>query len=149
MGNALIPELAVTDWRRSLVFYRDLIGFSVRYAREAEGFVFLELGTAELMLDQIGLGRDFGADERLRPRLGAGLNLQLSVSDVDAVHRRVLAADLPLVLDIEERWYRRNDEEVGQRQFVVADPDGYLIRPMQRIGIRRSRPASTREPTIP
>ncbi|KAB0680889.1 bleomycin resistance protein [Aureimonas leprariae] len=136
MANALIPELAVTDWRRSLAFYRDVIGFTVRYLREDEGFAFLELGPAELMIDQIGLGRDFDADGRLRPPLGAGLNLQLAVPDVDAVYRRVVAAGATLVLEIEERWYRWSDEEVGQRQFAVADPDGYVIRPMQALGAR-------------
>ena len=28
----------------------------------------------------------------------------------------------------EESWYRRGSEENGNRQFVVADPDGYLLR---------------------
>lgn len=136
MANALVPELAVFDSRRSLAFYRDVIGFAVRYAREEEGFFFLELGQAELMIDQIGLGRDFEMERRLRPPLGAGLNLQLLVPDIDAVQRRVLAAGLLFVLKPEERWYRRGDEEVGQRQFVVADPDGYFIRPMQPLGVR-------------
>ncbi len=137
--SALVPELAVFDWRGSLAFYCDLIGFSIRYAREDEGFAYLELGSAKLMIDQVDLGRDFHESERLRRPLGAGLNLQLSVPDVAAVHARVLAAGLPLVLPLEERWYRRAADEVGQQQFVVADPDGYLVRPIQVVGTRPSR----------
>ncbi|CCF18235.1 conserved protein of unknown function [Pseudorhizobium banfieldiae] len=32
-ANALVPELAVSDWRTSRAFYSDVIGFSVRYER--------------------------------------------------------------------------------------------------------------------
>ena len=54
-SNALIPELAVQSLGESLAFYRDLLGFAVAYARPEEGFAFLQLGDAQLMLDQIGL----------------------------------------------------------------------------------------------
>ena len=55
--NALVPELAVFDWSVSRDFYVELIGFDVLYERAEEGFSFLTLGTAQLMIDQIGLGR--------------------------------------------------------------------------------------------
>ncbi|WP_245528351.1 hypothetical protein [Deinococcus maricopensis] len=38
---------------------------------------------------------------------------------------------------MEDRWYRRADEEVGSRQFVVLDPDGYVLRLVQGLGVRR------------
>ena len=53
--NALVPELSVRDCAASLRFYRDILGFAVRYQRPEEGFAYLALGEAELMLDQIGL----------------------------------------------------------------------------------------------
>ena len=36
----------------------------------------------------------------------------------------------------EERWYRRGAEEVGLRQCIAQDPDGYLARLQQPIGTR-------------
>jgi len=33
-----------------------------------------------------------------------------------------------------ERWYRRDNTAVGQRQFLVMDPDGYLLRFAQSLG---------------
>ena len=57
--NTLIPELAISNCKASLVFYRDILGFSVAYERIDEGFAFLELGNAQLMLDEIGQGRTF------------------------------------------------------------------------------------------
>jgi len=37
-----------------------------------------------------------------------------------------------IVLALEERWYQVGANEAGNRQFVVADPDGYPIRPFTR-----------------
>jgi hypothetical protein len=39
-------------------------------------------------------------------------------------------------LPLEDKWYRSNDFEIGQRQFIVMDPDGYLLRFAQRLGQR-------------
>jgi hypothetical protein len=55
---------------------------------------------------------------------------------VDAVHGRVLAYGSPIFLPMEERWYRRDAQEVGNRQFVVMDPDGYLLRIIGDLGTR-------------
>jgi hypothetical protein len=37
---------------------------------------------------------------------------------------------------MEEKWYRMNDSKVGNRQFIVLDPDGYLLRFVQDLGER-------------
>ena len=140
MSGALTPELAVTDWRKSRAFYCDLIGFSVRYERPEEGFCFLELGAAELMIDQIGLTRTFMvAGAALDYPLGRGVNLQILVPSVTDVLTRLTEAGIPLFLPPEEKWYRRGDMEVGNRQFAVADPDGYLLRPFEDLGSRPAR----------
>ena len=51
-------------------------------------------------------------------------------------------------MPIEERWYRvdvaesggrwqvKGPTEAGNRQFVLADPDGYLWRPFRDLGMR-------------
>ncbi|WP_180897998.1 bleomycin resistance protein [Martelella soudanensis] len=129
--NALIPELGVRDLAASLDFYVGLIGFSVAYDRPEEGFAFLELGAAQLMLDTIGMGRSFG--EAASTPLGGGINFQLEVDDLDGIVSRLAAADWPVVLGPEERRYRTPDGERGQRQLWVRDPDGYLLRPFQPI----------------
>ena len=36
----------------------------------------------------------------------------------------------------EERWYRQGEAERGDRQFVVEDPDGYLLRFFSDLGER-------------
>lgn len=136
-GNALVPELAVFDWRISRAFYVDVIGFEVIYERPEEGFSFLALGNAQLMIDQIGLGRTFEIDAApLEKPLGRGMNLQIRVAAIQPILRRIASLGLPLYLPPEEKWYRRDLIELGQRQFVVADPDGYLLRLFEELGTR-------------
>ncbi|PYB77189.1 MULTISPECIES: bleomycin resistance protein [Rhizobium] len=137
MGNALVPELAVSDWQMSRAFYLDLIGFEVAYERPEEGFSFLVLGQAQLMIDQIGIGRTFEIENAPIERpFGRGLNLQILVPSVEDILTRLTAAGVGLSLALEEKWYRRDDHEVGNRQFVVADPDGYLLRLFEDLGRR-------------
>ncbi|MFO1142770.1 MAG: VOC family protein [Amaricoccus sp.] len=133
-----MPELAVRDCAASLRFYVGVLGFTLRYQRSDEGFAYLALGEAELMLDQIGQGRDFATGLAAGP-LGRGLNLQIRVSALGQFLAALQSRDILPVVGPEERWYRRGAEEVGQRQLVVADPDGYLLRLQQPIGTRPAR----------
>ena len=137
MAGALVPELAVRDCRRSLAFYCDVLGFELRYRREEEGFAYLALGEAELMIDQIGLGRTF--DDGHAPDrypFGRGINLQIRVPAVAPLLEALAHVGVPLFLEPEDRWYRRDAVELGNRQFVVADPDGYLLRFFEDLGER-------------
>ena len=132
----LIPELEVDDLGRSLAFYTDVIGATVLYARPEERFAFLDLEGANLMIEEAaGPGRRFHGAPLEHP-YGRGVNFQIQVANVDAIHVRVLAAAARVVLPMEERWYRRTDHETGNRQFVVADPDGYLLRLFTDLGQR-------------
>jgi catechol 2,3-dioxygenase-like lactoylglutathione lyase family enzyme len=135
--GALVPELSVRDCAASLRFYRDVLGFALRYQRPEEGFAYLALGEAELMLDQIGLGRDFDPGLAAEgPPFGRGLNLQIRVASLAPLLAGLRRHGVTLLLGPEERWYRRDDVEAGQRQLVVADPDGYLLRFCEDIGTR-------------
>ena len=61
----------------------------------------------------------------------AGLPSCCAVSVTGSVRRSRWPAKtgrIPLFLDLEEKWYRTGDGETGVLQFVVADPDGYLLR---------------------
>lgn len=132
---ALIPELYVTNLARSKSFWCDLIGFEVVYSRPEENFVQLQLGQAFVMLDQLHPDHSWLTGAMEYP-LGRGINLEIEVPDVTAVAERLQAADWPIFRPLEERWYRADDRELGVRQLLVQDPDGYLLRPQQDIGDR-------------
>jgi catechol 2,3-dioxygenase-like lactoylglutathione lyase family enzyme len=131
----LVPELACSDIERSLAFYTKVLGFAVVYARPEECFAYLDRGGAQLMLDQMDVGRTWSAAELEHP-YGRGVNLQIEVPDVDGLYEVVQAAAAVIFLAIEDKWYRRDDVLVGNRQFIVQDPDGYLLRFFGDLGER-------------
>ncbi|UXN74446.1 VOC family protein [Devosia sp. A8/3-2] len=133
MTPALVPELSVSALPASLHFYCDLLGFSVRYGRPEEGFAYLELGVAELMLDQLGIGRDWITGPLESP-LGRGVNFQIEVVGLDPILARLQAAGIALFQPVETKAYRVGDAMVRQRQFCVQDPDGYLLRLCEQAG---------------
>ena len=131
----LVPELAVTDIRASLRFWVELLGFQIDYERPEERFAYVVLGSAHVMLDQIGQTRTWETGPLERP-LGRGINFEITVPDVQPILDRLNGANWPLFVEPEEKWYRVNDQETGVRQFLVQDPDGYLVRFSQSLGLR-------------
>ena len=138
---AVVPELDVFDLERSLAFYVGVLEFGVRFARPEEKFAYLVRGPVHLMLEEAGgPGRRFTTAPLERP-YGRGMNLQIEVADVDRLYARAQAGNAAVPVPLEERWYRQDATEAGNRQFVVADPDGYLLRFFSSLGRRPARSA--------
>ncbi|BDG71466.1 bleomycin resistance protein [Roseomonas fluvialis] len=128
----LVPELLVTDLDASLRFWRDICGFAVLYDRPEDGFACIERDGARLMLDRLGTTRDWVAAPLERP-FGRGMNLEIAVDAVDPLLSACAAAGWPLFLAAEEKSYRIGAAAARVRQFIVQDPDGYLVRFSQRL----------------
>ncbi len=138
----------MTDLDRSLAFYVEGCGFRLRYARPEDGFAYLEHGTAQIMLEELSDEASWVTGS-LAPPLGRGVNFQIEVADVLAIHDRLVARGTPLFRPPETEWYRVGEVAHGQTQFLVQDPDGYLLRFIQHLG---ERPADAdlpaRDPVI-
>ena len=135
---ALVPELLVSDLDRSLAFWCGLCEFTVHYDRPDERFAYLVQGSAHVMLEQAGVGRNWLTGPLDAP-LGRGVNLQISVQDAAELAQRLTAAGVALFMQPETKWYAVGDEEAGVHQFLAQDPDGYLIRFQSSIGRRPIR----------
>jgi catechol 2,3-dioxygenase-like lactoylglutathione lyase family enzyme len=129
----LVPELDVTDIAASLRFWCDLLGFIVAYDRPAANFAYLEREGAQIMLCEINGEWLTGTLDR---PLGRGINFQIEARDIAPIIERLTAAQWPLFRAVKESWYRVGLEETGNREFLVQDPDGYLVRFAQHIGRR-------------
>lgn len=89
------------------------------------------------MIDQIGEGRTFdGGHLPVSYPFGKGLNVQIRVASIVPLVDSLARINYPLFLPVEDKWYRMGVKEGGNRQFVVADPDGYLLRFFQELGTR-------------
>ena len=87
--------------------------------------MFVSLDDCQLMLEQINGKWDVG--ELIYP-FGRGINLEMTVSDVEALYQRVLAGNVPVFRELTVHEYRENDALIIQKEFLIQDPDGYLLR---------------------
>ncbi|MBA4096453.1 MAG: hypothetical protein C0484_06720 [Rhodospirillum sp.] len=136
----LVPELLVSNHAASHHFYVGVIGFGVRYERPEEKFSYLDLGGAALMIEQ---ETDFWVTAPREKPYGRGINLQIEVDAIDPILSRIEQAGIALFRPVEEAWYRCNETYSGNRQFLVQDPDGYLLRIFEDLG-EQAAPSSGR-----
>lgn len=123
--NKLIPELSVTDINKTREFYVDVLGFKICYERPEDKFIFVEKDGNQIMLEQINDNWNVG---KMEYPFGRGINFEMTISDVDAVYERIEKAGMKLFRKMEVKDYECGNETVHQKQFLVQDPDGYLLR---------------------
>ena len=136
--RCLVPELVVSDFASSLNFYTSVLGFAINYRRTEPGFAYLEFESSQIMIEEVQ--PDSWVLDELRRPFGRGMNLMIECRDVAALRAQVAAHGVAVYRDVDDAWYEAGDLEIGVRQFIVADPDGYLLRFAQPLG-RRVRAA--------
>lgn len=135
--NQLLPEFDVFDLNESLHFYIDLIGFYKVYERIEEKFAFLQLGSVQIMLQQINFENIKWNTGKLEYPLGIGINFQIDVDNIDEIYGRLKTEDYKIFIDMEEHWYRKDDILMGCKEFLVQDPNGFVLRFSQDIGEKK------------
>lgn len=134
--NPLVPELIVSDLPRSLAFYCGVLGFKIEYDRPEEHFAFLSFGGSQLMLEQDWQSESPWRVGPLEPPYGRGINLSIECADALSLVASLGVAGHSVRKPIEECWYRQGGMLVGQRNFLVQDPDGYLLRFAEDLGVK-------------
>ena len=135
--SGVVPELLVSNLEASLSFWVGMLGFKVRYDRTEERFTYLRRNDCNVMLEELdGPGRKWITAPVENP-FGRGINFQIEADDWTNQLGNLREQAWPLYLEPEDKWYRAGDEEIGQWQFLVQDPDGYLLRLCQPIGWRK------------
>lgn len=129
--NRMVPELTVMDFPVSLHFYIDVLGFSIMIRRTEPNFAYISLGEAQLMLEQYNPG-GWNTAEFVRP-LGRGVNFQIEVENIEHVLARVNANGFKLYRELCDNHYSIGQTTACQREFLIQDPDGYLLRFSQYI----------------
>lgn len=122
--NSLIPELSVTDIVISTKFYV-LLGFNVKYERKENKFVFLEYENNQIMIEEVNNNWSVGS---LSYPFGNGINLSMEVSDIDALYQKVKKLNIPIFRELKISEYKVDDEVYQDKEFLIQDPDGYLLR---------------------
>ena len=130
--NKLIPELTVSNLKASLMFYKTC-GFNVDYDRPENKFAFLSLGKIQFMIQEDSKEDKWNVGALKYP-YGNGINFQLEVPNVQEVYDLLKEHDYKIAFEMEENWYRSGEKLLGNKEFLVQDPDGYLLRFSEDLG---------------
>lgn len=122
--NKLIPELSVTNIDKSKEFYLKL-GFKVMYERKEDKFVFLELEGNQLMIEEINDNWNTG---KLEYPFGRGINISMTINDIDKYYQELVNKKIIFFKDIMTNEYDVNGKTYLDKEFLIQDPDGYLLR---------------------
>ncbi|GGK31591.1 aldoketomutase [Deinococcus malanensis] len=131
--NALVPEFDVFDLQQSLDFWCDGLGFGLAYQRPEQGFAYLERDGAQVMLTVITGEWQTGP---LEYPLGRGINFEIGVAQINPLLEGLERISWPLFVSPREKWRVTGDRESGNREFLVQDPNGYLLRFSESLGTR-------------
>ena len=128
--NSLIPELSVTNIDKSKVFYLQL-GFKIMYERVEDKFAFLQLENNQLMIQEENDTWNVGTMEY---PFGRGINLSMSIKNVEDMYNRLKKKKIIMFKDLEIHSYRVSDIIYEDKEFLIQDPDGYLLRFSEDLG---------------
>ncbi len=123
--NNLIPELSVFDILQTKKFYKEL-GFKIEYERQKEKFIFMSFQDSQFMFEQI---HDDGWNTgELSYPLGRGINFSIAVEDVEELYKLVKTLNFEIYKELTRNKYQVNGTEETQIEFLIQDPNGYLLR---------------------
>jgi catechol 2,3-dioxygenase-like lactoylglutathione lyase family enzyme len=130
--SKLIPELCCKNLEKTLDFYK-LLGFKVEYEREENRFAFISIDSAQFMFQELKEDDKWSVGELTYP-FGNGINFQLEVDNINEIYKSLVDNDYKITFDIEENWYRQDNKLLGNKEFLIQDPDGYLLRISEDLG---------------
>jgi catechol 2,3-dioxygenase-like lactoylglutathione lyase family enzyme len=129
-----ITEMMVADYSAAFAFWTDVLGLAPSFIRPEQKLAHLvHKDGAQVMIYE----RDGDWEVApMEPPFGRGVVVQVFVMDAAAVAARVAAQSWPFYIPLREKWRDWGDRMGGQREFLVQDPDGYLVMVAERIGER-------------
>jgi catechol 2,3-dioxygenase-like lactoylglutathione lyase family enzyme len=125
--NPLVPVLYCSNFPHSLRFYTQQLGFTMIYERPEAKFCFLQRDNVQLMLEEIGADRQWHTAKLEQP-FGRGINMQIMTTSVSELFEELQRQHQVFLTPLEVKHYRRASDTVICRQFVLQDPDGYVLR---------------------
>ena len=115
----IAPELFVHDIDASLPVYAAQWG--LRAVRREAGFALVSVGEAQRVVATPEETVQAMANWLAAGPRGVGVHIRIIVDAVDALYQRASASSATVVRGLDDRAY-------GLRDFIIADPDGFLLR---------------------
>lgn len=126
MFNKLIPELTVFNIEETRGFYLNILGFKLEYERIEDSFIFVSFENSQFMFEQLhDDGWNIG---ELKYPLGRGINFSIEVKDIDSLYDKLTSNNVTLFRELIVSNYKVGDKIIEQKEFLLQDPNGYLLR---------------------
>lgn len=122
--NSLIPELSVSNIEKSKKFYENL-GFKIIYERIENKFCFMQIEDNQIMIEEKNDNWSVG---KLEYPYGNGINISMAISDIENMYNELKRKQIDFFMDIKVSEYRVNGKIYQDKEFLIQDPDGYLLR---------------------
>jgi len=120
--NKLSPVLMVDDVKKSIEFYKNVLGFAVTMVFPDEsnpGFAGLANGQVEIMLQQrASLEEEYPIFSG--KALGGTFTLFIETASISSLYDACKSSNSKIVKDMHKTFY-------GTDEFAVADNDGYVV----------------------
>ena len=111
----ITPFILCSQLDRQIAFYRDVLGFELRF--QADNYAFMKRDAATIRLIEVEQSVDLSAPERQN-------SCYIDVDDLDALYQELAPALASLP---PQRVRPPFDQPYGQREFHVIDEDCTLI----------------------
>ena len=95
------------------------------YERKDDYFAFLQLENNQIMIEQINQHWNTG---KLEYPFGRGINISMSVSNIDQFYIILKQKNVIFFKEFMVNKYQANDTIYEDKEFLIQDPDGYLLR---------------------
>lgn len=122
--NSLIPELSVSNIEISKMFYENF-GFKIVYERPENRFCFMQLENNQIMIEGKNDNWSVG---KLEYPYGNGINISMSVNNIECLYENLKDKKIQFFLELKINEYRVNNKTFQDKEFLIQDPDGYLLR---------------------
>ena len=131
-----MPELYVSDFKKSVDFYTNILGFKLEYQRKNPLFAFFSYFDAQLMIQELVAGEKEAM--QLEHPFGRGINFEIDTPDLSVLIASLEKNNYPIARGIKENWRDVGEKgsRNGSKEILVNDPDGYLLRFNQHLGER-------------
>ena len=123
--SIIVPIYNIEKYiEKSKEFYLNL-GFKIMYERKEDKFCFLYLEDNQIMIEEINNNWNVG---EMKYPFGNGINISMTVSDIDSFYESIISKKVVLFRKIKTSKYRVDDIIYEDKEFLLQDPDGYLLR---------------------
>ena len=122
--NSLIPELSVSNIENSKKFYQNL-GFEIMYERKEDKYCFIQIEKNQIMLQE---NNDNWVVGKMEYPYGNGINISMSINEVEGLYNTIKDKKIKFFMELKISEYKVNDKIFKDKEFLIQDPDGYLLR---------------------